>query len=279
MGIYLDMPQIQDSTIGQIRIGTSAWMNKDWGETFYPKELTEGHLTYFAERFPTVEVNTTFYHLPRKSTFQKWTEETPEDFVFAVKLSRYITHRKRLEGIREPLERFIKRASPMKEKLGVILVQLPPFLKYSKPLLRSFVESARVVTLRNYPVRFALEPRHVSWKDAGAMEDIRALLKEAHIGLVFAHSANIMLYSPEQQNITSDFVYVRFHGPGEFGASRYGSRRLRPWAERMVAWSSQGLQVFAYFNNDEHGHAIHDARTLQFQIEKAGFGKKPTLPQ
>src|SRR4051812_17258763 len=112
----------------KIYIGTSGWRYKDWGVTFYPATLKDGHLSYLAKEFNTVEVNTSFYHLPLKKTFQKWSEETPDHFVFSVKLSRYITHQKKLEGIREPLLKFFRNAKGMGSKLSVILIQLPPFL-------------------------------------------------------------------------------------------------------------------------------------------------------
>jgi len=243
-----------------LRIGTSGWMYKDWGAAFYPREMKNGHLAYLAGEFNTVEVNTSFYHLPLKSTFKKWHDETPEDFLFAVKLSRYITHKKRLESVREPLERFIKRAKGMQDKLGVVLVQLPPFLRYDGALLRTFLASLRAVTKRNsFSARFALEPRHRSWMENAA--GVRAMLTSHNVALVFPHSAKIASFRPEEENLTANFVYVRFHGPSEFAASRYGARRLAPWAARIRKWR-RTRDVFVYFNNDVHGHAIHDARTL-----------------
>lgn len=244
-----------------IRIGTSGWMYKDWGARFYPKDLKKGHLQFLAREFTTVEVNSSFYHLPLKSTFKKWREETPDDFIFAVKISRYITHRKKLHGVSESVATFMARAKGMGDKLGVVLVQLPPFLKYDKKLLENFLK-----VLKKYRARFALEPRHQSWMEPGG--EVRALLKKAGVALVFPHSAKIPSFKPEAKNITGDFAYVRFHGPSEFAASRYGARRLAPWAKRIRGWRRKKLDVFVYFNNDKNGHAIDDARTLKRLLER-----------
>jgi uncharacterized protein YecE (DUF72 family) len=239
-----------------VRIGTSGWMYKDWGARFYPKTLKKGHLQFLAREFDTVEVNSSFYHLPLASTFTKWREETPPGFEFAVKISRYITHRKKLRGVSEPVATFMRRAKKMEGKLGVILVQLPPFLKYDRTVLENFLK-----IVKKYKTRFALEPRHSSWVESGA--EVRALLKKAGVALVFPHSAKIPSFKPETKNITAGFVYIRFHGPSEFAASRYGSRRLSPWATRIKAWRRKKLHIFVYFNNDKNGHAIDDARTLK----------------
>jgi uncharacterized protein YecE (DUF72 family) len=254
---------------GRLYIGTSGWMYKDWGELFYPKDLKKGHLTYLTQEFNTVEINTSFYHLPRKSTFQKWMSEAPPHFRFAVKLSRLITHQKRLRGVRILLETFIQHAEPMKERLGVILIQLPPSLKYDSALLDHFLDDLRIVTGRNYPVRFAIEPRHRTWMEHA--KDIRKKLCKDNICIVFPDSEKIPSFPPIDENITADFIYVRFHGPTAFAASRYGKERLLPWAERMKEWLRRGLDVFVYFNNDIHGHAIFDARTIVELMEERGY--------
>lgn len=246
-------------------IGTSGWMYKDWGETFYPPELKKGHLSFLSQEFDTVEVNTTFYHLQPKSTFKKWHDETREGFMFAVKLSRYITHHEKLVSVKEPLERFMSAIVGLEEKRGPILIQLPPWLKFDEAVLERFLADLRKICDRkNIVPLFALEPRHKSWMEHA--EIVRPLLKEQNIAIVFPHSSKIPSFEPVPENITADFVYVRFHGPSEFAASRYGPRRLRPWADRMLEWQRKKLTVFAYFNNDVHGHAIHDARTLIRQI-------------
>lgn len=253
---------MQTKSVNGLYIGTSGWMYKDWGERFYPKDMKRGFLTHLSREFNTVEVNSSFYHLPRLSTFQKWRGETPADFRFAVKLSRYITHQRKLLECREPLERFLFAAAGLEEKLAVVLIQLPPSLPFEEERLREFLKDLRAARRKaKIAVRFALEPRHRSWMESAAA--VRPLLRREGIALVFPHSAKIPSFPPERENVMTDFVYVRFHGPSEFAASRYGARRLSPWAARIRAWRRQKLGVFVYFNNDVHGHAVDDARTLK----------------
>jgi uncharacterized protein YecE (DUF72 family) len=249
-------------------IGTSGWMYKDWGKAFYPPEMKKGHLQFLAAEFNTVEVNSSFYHLPRASTFAKWKNETPERFVFAVKLSRFITHQKKLVDCKEPLLHFFTAARDIGEKLGVILIQLPPSLKYDHTAVEDFLKELRKAEKKEFVrksqkvrTRFVLEPRNKTWMEHAT--DARVLLKKYEVPLVFPHSAKIPSFTPDDENILGGHVYVRFHGPSEFAASRYGAARLRPWAERIKKWRKKKLTVFVYFNNDIHGHAIHDARTLK----------------
>ena len=253
---------------GTLHIGTSGWMYKDWGELFYPSTLKKGHLSFLAQTFKTVEINSSFYHLPLKSTFEKWADEVPDDFRFAVKISKFITHQKKLKSVRTPLELFVKRAAPMQEKLGVILVQLPPSLAFDMALIENFVEDILVVTQRNYPIRFALEVRHKSWIEEGQYPQVIELLRKSGIALVFAQSGKMVSVPPEKKYVTSNFVYLRFHGPHAFAASRYGARLLKPWALRVEEWLKEGLDVFVYFNNDIQGHAIYDAKTFTLQLKK-----------
>ena len=256
---------------GKIHIGTSGWMYKDWGKEFYPEDMKEGFLTYLAGEFDTVEVNSSFYHLPLPGTFVKWGTETPSDFVFAVKLSRYITHRSH-DTVKQAAYRFLSRAKRLGKKLGPVLVQLPPYRKFDQAWATRFLDDLVSAGKRaKISVRFALEPRHRTW--LAGLATVRALAKERGIALVFPHSAKIPSIPAEDENVTSDFVYVRFHGPSEFAASRYGSRQLRPWANKIKQWSEKGIDVFCYFNNDVHGHAVHDARAL-----KSLVGLPQTLP-
>ncbi len=230
---------------------------------FYPPEMKKGHLAFLATEFNTVEINSSFYRLPLRSTFEKWALETPEDFTFAVKLSRPITHYKKLEGVRGELEAFIKHAEPMREKLGAILVQLPPSLKFDTKLIAGFIEDIKVVRGRNYPVRIALEPRNLTWMAPEEETNVRAMLREAGIALVFAQSKKIPSFAPIDESVTADFIYLRFHGPEAFAASGYGEDLLKPWAERMQKWRRGGKNVFAYFNNTTYSHALEDSRTLK----------------
>lgn len=247
---------------GKLYIGTSGWMYKDWGKAFYPGDMKKGFLTYLANEFNTVEVNASFYRLPALKTFEKWREETPDDFIFTIKLSRYITHIKRLKETREALERFLNNAVGLEKKLGMVLIQLPPNIKFEPERLANFFSELEELTLSlPFKPRYALEPRN-----AGFIENRKELIKiliPYSIGLVFPNSASIPSFLPEEENIIADFIYARFHGPAEFAASRYGKELLMPWAEKMVKWINRGLDVFAYFNNDTHGHAVYDARDLK----------------
>jgi uncharacterized protein YecE (DUF72 family) len=243
-------------------IGTSGWMYKDWGKKFYPKDMKEGFLTFLSEEFNTVEINTSFYHLPKPTTFAKWRGETGKDFRFAVKISRFITHEKRLKQCREPIRRFLLSAKELKNKLSVVLIQLPPSLKYDKKVLSKFLSDLTLVCKKiNVRPRFVLEPRHKSFMVEAP--EVKSILQKSKVALVFPHSAKIPSFSPEDENVIVPFVYIRFHGPSEFAASRYGRSRLLPWAERIKKWLSEKLTVYVYFNNDVHGHAIDDARTLK----------------
>ncbi len=229
--------------------------------------MKKGFLTYLSKEFATVEINSSFYHLPRPSTFAKWRAETGDDFIFAVKMSRFITHQKRLADCREPLDRLLSAAKELQEKFGVVLIQLPPSLRYDKKLLQKFLSDlSKSRKKMKVKVRFALEPRHKSWMEGNASQEVRALLKKHAIAIVFPHSAKIPSFAPDDENILTDFVYVRFHGPSEFAASEYGRKRLVPWADQIVKWRKRSLTIFVYFNNDTHGHAIKDARTLKLLI-------------
>lgn len=247
---------------GRLFVGTSGWMYKDWGKTFYPEDMKKGFLTYLAGEFNTVEVNNSFYRLPSLDTFKKWHSETPDHFVFAVKLSRFITHIRRLKETRQPLERFLNNTIGLDKKLGIILIQLPPNLKFGVERLENFFgELDELASALPFRPKFALEPRNNSFLEN--REDLVKILKKAKVSLVFPHSKDIPSFLPEEENILSNYIYLRFHGPYEFAASRYGKELLMPWAEKTVHWLSRGLDVFAYFNNDTHGHAIHDARDLK----------------
>ena len=254
--------------MARLYLGTSGWMYKDWGEEFYPEGMRRGHLNFLAQEFNSVEVNSSFYHLPRASTFEKWSREVPDDFVFSVKLSRYITHQRKLAVVRMALYRFLTHAKRM-AKLGVVLVQLPPSLRFDEALLKAYLtDLADSCARAGVAPRFALEPRHPSFLQNA--ESLIPLLRAQRVAIVFPHSAKIPSFAPTDEHVTSDFVYVRFHGPGEFAASRYGEALLTPWAARIARWQRAGYDAFIYFNNDEHGHAIHDAREIARQLEQQG---------
>lgn len=244
---------------GERFVGTSGWAY-DW-EAFYPDELAKKkRLSYYSRQFSTVEVNYSFYRLPQKATFERWAEETPKDFTFTLKLSRFITHVKRLKGVKTALRKFFSRAEALQEKMGAVLVQLPPNFHADTDRLTSFLEDAvEVAGDASFPKppRFAFEFRHGSWF---SNEETAAALKRAGAAMVFAHSRKYPY--PEGEPVTADFAYLRLHGPEKLFASAYRKAGLAPWAEKIRVWQRSGKDVYVYFNNDVHGYAHQDARSL-----------------
>jgi uncharacterized protein YecE (DUF72 family) len=232
-------------------IGTSGWAYKHWlNGVFYPPKLRPNQqLPFYAERFPTVEVNFSFYRLPERSVFESWEKQTPDHFIFAVKASRYLTHMKKLKDPEEPLTRLMERARGLKKKLGPILFQFPrtwpvhlerfePFLDALKPYRRE---------------RFAFEFRHESWLNPQVYE----LLGRAKAALCIPVGPGV----PLDIRLTAPWAYIRFHG-GQWGIG-YTDEELAFWAERIQGFLDQKADVYAYFNNDIEGHAFRDAVRLR----------------
>jgi len=260
--------------MAKIFIGTSGWVYPDWIGKLYPFDLPQRKwLEYFGRHFATVEVNSTFYHLMKLETFENWVKAVPDDFVFAVKASRFITHIKRLKDCREPLKLMVRSFSGLGQKLGPILFQLPPRFRADGERLESLLSTVYSLqsTLtprlhsRSVPgnskahsgseIRLAFEFRDQSWFD----ESIYQILRKYNAALVIAESGR---YWPSEEVITADFVYIRFHGEGGSYASKYTDKDLKSWANRIKKWQKNGLDVYAYFNNDVGGFAVDNARTL-----------------
>jgi len=195
-----------------------------------------------------VEINSSFYHLPKPAVCENWRKRTPEGFIFAVKASRFITHIKRLNNCTEPLARFFNSIKPLAEKCGPVLFQLPPGLKKDIPRLEVFVVSLP----KEY--RYTFEFRNETWYD----KDLFSLLDSNSIGFCI-HDLPDMV-SPIE--VTGGFAYVRFHGAELKYSSPYSDEELAGWAERMKQWTQSGKDVFAYFNNDAGGYAVNNALTL-----------------
>jgi uncharacterized protein YecE (DUF72 family) len=247
---------------GRLYVGTSGW-SYGW-DAFYPPDLpSREYLAHYSRQFRTVEINYSFYHLPRPSTYESWAARTPSVFTFSVKLSRFITHIKRLSEVKAELEKFLVNASSLGPKLGPILVQLPPSLKIDPARLGEFLtaaEEARQQVGMEQPPRMAFEFRHRSWFELPGVNDALEVLEKHGAALVFAQSSRYPY--PESEPVTSDFVYLRFHGPDKMFASLYGAEMLKRWVPRARRWMKQGLDVYAYFNNDVNGYAVADARDL-----------------
>lgn len=236
-------------------IGTSGWSYKDWGKRFYPADLTSTQqLPFLAQTFNSVELNASFYRLPQSKTFSNWREKTPSNFRFAVKLSRFITHIKRLHEVEDSWKLFLEHSSAMGDKLAVVLVQLPPSFKATDETLAD-VEAFLSYAAADH--KLALEFRHSTCFEQ-PMLDILAKYK---VCLVSAESSRFP-HSPTGFAPAS-FVYYRFHGPERLYASPYGEDALVPWAKEMKQFLKDGKDIFAYFDNDVQGYALEDARILQ----------------
>ncbi|MBW4717498.1 DUF72 domain-containing protein [Saccharothrix obliqua] len=238
-----------------IRIGTSGWLYPPWRGVFYPKGLVhKRELEYLSSRLDSVEINGTFYSLQRESSFRTWAAQTPDDFVFAVKGSRFITHMKRLRDPEEALRRFFDSGVHLLgAKLGPFLWQLPPTMRFDPALLADFF-AALPRTHDDRPLRHALEVRHESFRDPAFPE----LLREHRIAMVIADTARTFV---ELEGVTADFVYIRLHGDEELYTSGYSDQALDRWAEKIRGWSATH-DVYAYFDNDAKVMAPRDALAL-----------------
>ena len=246
---------MQETSVSTIRVGCSGWVYKHWRGIFYPEGLPQKRwFERYAEEFDTVEINASFYRVPKPETFDGWREKAPEDFRYAVKVNRFITHLKKLVGVEEALADFISLARRLGPKLGPLLYQLPPSLHKDLPRLEAFLE------LLPEDLEYVVEFRHSSWYD----DDVFALLDRHGVGFV-AHDLRGLL-SPRWASGRT--AYVRFHGSGGRYSGRYSDEALLGWADWLVEQTRQGRSVSAYFNNDIHGHAIEDARTLKSMIRQ-----------
>jgi uncharacterized protein YecE (DUF72 family) len=240
---------------GKIYIGTSGWMYKSWANSFYPKGCpAKRHLAFYVTQFPTVEINATFYRLPQETAFQAWCKAAPQGFLYAVKGSRAVTHLKRLKPGAKSFDLLLHRSRLLGAELGPLLWQLPPNFTKNTERLTQF--------LRRLPRRFAhaLEFRHDSWLD----EEISKLLKRYRVANVSVSSQAM----PMHLEVTSNFVYVRFHGLKGGSAHDYTDHELGPWAEHLRHCARQGLKGFVYFNNDVNTRAPLNAQRLMEMVGK-----------
>jgi uncharacterized protein YecE (DUF72 family) len=233
---------------GQIRIGTSGWSYGPWRGRFYPTSVRQKDwLSYYASRFPTGEINATFYRLPSQATVAAWREATPPHFVFAWKASRFITQAKKLRDPEEPLARVFAPMAALGAKRGPTLFQLPPSLHLDLPRLEQFL--ARLPSGRH-----TVEFRHPSWYG----DPTFALLSDHDVALCVSDHAD----GPAPWVRTASFGYVRGHGPTGRYAGSYPDETLVRWAEHIGRWARDGLDVYAYFDNDIGAAAPRDAHRL-----------------
>ena len=244
-------------------IGTSGWNYREWRGSFFPQRLpSKQWLSFYATRFDSVEVNYTFYRLPSKEACAAWYEQTPKDFQFVVKTSRYITHIKRLRDAYEPWNGFLERVDVLKEKLGPILLQFPANFRATEANLESVDEFLGYAS-RGGSRRLALEFRDRSCFDSPMLR----LLRSHRAALVISHSSR---YPLPDVSPTAGFMYFRFHGPKEMFASAYSAAALRNWAVTMKGFLGRRRDLYAYFNNDAGGHAPRDAQALLQQLQLGG---------
>lgn len=281
--------------MGQVEIGISGWTYQGWRGTFYPEDLAhKKELEYASRQLPTIEINGTFYSLQRPSSYENWYKTTPEDFVFAVKVNRFITHVKRLKDVEIPMANFFASGPlALKEKLGPFLWQFPPsmkfdperFEKFIKLLPKDFKEAVKLGKKaeipedrqylkieKNYRLRHAVEIRHFSFLNPWFVE----LLRKYNVAIVFADTAGKW---PYLEDITADFIYLRLHGDSELYVSGYDGETLEFWKDRIKSWM-KGREardrltitddkpefierdVYVYFDNDAKVRAPVDAKDL-----------------
>jgi uncharacterized protein YecE (DUF72 family) len=237
-----------------VRIGCSGWNYASWRERVYPKGCPPRRwLAYYATLFDTVEVNATFYRLPRREAVARWAEQTPDDFVFAVKASRYLTHIRRLRDVDEGVERFYERIQPLIDagKLGPVLWQLPETFRRDDERLAAALDSLP-------PGRHCFEFRHASWFVPEVVELLRA------------HAAALVIGDDPKRPFqtcqrTADWTFVRFHYGRRGRNGNYSRRELEEWARRIEAWRAE-VEVYAYFNNDWEAYAVRNALWLKRRL-------------
>jgi len=237
--------------------GTSGWQYADWRGVLYPPGVPQRRwLEQYAERYPTVENNGAFYRLPTPQTFADWRARTPAGFVMAVKASRYLTHVRRLRDPAEPVGRLLAALAGLGDRLGPVLLQLPPTLRAElgalDACLAEFARQAPGSGVAGGRVRVAVELRHDSWWT----DETRTLLADRGAALCWADRLGRPV-TPLWR--TADWGYLRCHEGAAQPWPRYGQQALRRWAERIGQAWPPGADVFAYFNNDQHGAAVHDA--------------------
>ena len=236
---------------GEVRVGCSGWVYRDWRGTVYPEHLPQrAWFAHYATLFDTVEINNTFYRLPPPSTVEAWAAQAPPGFEYALKVGQFGSHRMKLRDAASWLPNHLDRVERLGPHLGPNLLQLPPRWKRNVERLDEFLTAAPE---RH---RWAVELREPSWLH----DDVFALL-ERHGAALCIH--DLLAHHPWER--TADWTYVRFHGPNaleEKYQGRYGGRRLWRVADRLSTWLDEGCSVHAYFNNDYEGHAVVDARWL-----------------
>ncbi|MEP7152664.1 MAG: DUF72 domain-containing protein [Nitrospira sp.] len=233
-----------------VRIGTSGWHYQHWRGPYYPPSVPpRAMLNYYAREFDTVEVNNSFYRLPSTTTFDTWNNSTPAGFCFAVKASRFLTHRKKLLDPGPALERLMEATAGLEAKLGPILFQLPPNWHCNPDRLKDFLRA--LPTGRRYSIEF----RDQSWHTLRVFD----LLRKHNVAFCIYELGGVR----SVREVTADFVYVRLHGPGSKYQGDYSTKTLKSWAAHIERWIESDRDVYVYFDNDQAGYAVKNAQELK----------------
>jgi len=250
-------------SLGTVRVGCSGWQYRDWRGVLYPEGVGQARwLGRYAEAFDTVEVNSTFYRLASRNAVERWVQQTPPDFLFALKASRYLIHMKKLRDIGQGIERFSERIEPLARtpKMGPVLWQLPEWFERDDDTLAAALDALPAG-------RHCFEFRHPSW----FCEPVYALLRRHDVALVIGDHPQ----RPWQPFVlTAGWTYVRFHHGHRGRRGNYSETELRDWADRL-AEAARDVDVLAYFNNDWEGFAVRNARDLRAMLERAGAAVGP----
>jgi uncharacterized protein YecE (DUF72 family) len=235
---------------GRLHIGTSGWHYKHWKGPFYPADLPASKmLRWYVERYDTVEINNSFYRLPAPTALEGWCRETPSNFCFAVKASRFITHNKKFKDPKQTVKKFMTVIERLERRLGPILFQLPPGWRVNVERLEEFIAALPPAH------RYAFEFRHESWNTSQVYDVLRQ------------HNAGFCIYElagfQSPLEITADFTYVRLHGPGNKYQGDYSRETLGTWARRIAEWQKNLRHIFLYFDNDQAGFAPKNALELK----------------
>jgi uncharacterized protein YecE (DUF72 family) len=237
----------------EVRIGCSGWNYKHWRELFYPKGLPVSRwFEFYAKHFDTVEINNSFYRLPTPDTFDKWRTQAPKGFCYAIKANRFITQAKKLLDPEEPLERMMEAVRHLGDRMGPILYQLPPSLKFNPERLEQFLKALPDNATSVF------EFRDKSWY----VDETYDLL-DRYCASFCAHD---MRGSASERIATGPIAYLRFHGGVGKYWGRYSDEQLLSWADWILDQERGGRRIWAYFNNDIHADAIHDAQTLKSMV-------------
>ncbi len=239
----------------KIYLGTSGWYYEHWKKKFYPEKISKKEwLKHYCQQFKTVEVNATYYRLPKEKTIKSWYDKSPDDFLFALKGSRIITHIKKLNQVKREVKKFYQLSKKLKNKFGPVLWQLPPQQHLDLEKLKKFLKVLKKIKHEN-----VVEFRHNSW----FCPEVYELLKEYKTALCIISHPKL----PTKREITAKFTYLRWHGQHSLYASKYSKEELKKWANWIKKFKKKGVKkVYGYFNNDFNAYAVKNCLELKKKL-------------